>query len=102
MNNLYEILQKIKTKPTVYLGRPSIVCLQAFLSGYNIAQYQLGLPLTEKTNPLDGFQEWVQKKFKIDTSQSWANIILFYSQDETDALNQFFELLEEYHHQTST
>ena len=85
----------MKQKPSVYLGRPSILCLQAFLSGYNIAQYKLGVPLAE-TDPLDGFQDWIQKKFSIETSQSWASIILFFSQDERDALNNFFELLEEF------
>ncbi len=95
MDNLYELLQKIKQKPSVYLGNPSILCLRAFLSGYNVAQYQLGLPLGEK-DALDGFQEWIQKKFRIESSQSWANIILFFSQDERDALDNFFELLEEF------
>ncbi|MCC3421324.1 MULTISPECIES: hypothetical protein [unclassified Microcoleus] len=60
-----------------------------------MAQYQLGVPLKEE-NALDGFQEWIQKKFNIDSSQSWANIILFFSQDEKDALNSFFELFEEF------
>ena len=84
--------KKIKHKPSVYLGKPSISCIQAFLSGYNVAQYQLGLPLQQE-NPLDGFQDWIQKKFNIDSSQSWANIILFFSQDERDALDIFFSAI---------
>ena len=95
MDNLSDILKKIQNKPSVYLGKPSITCLQAFLSGYNVAQYQLGLPL-QPENPLDGFQDWIQKKFNIDSSQSWANIILFFSQDERDALDIFFQLFEEF------
>lgn len=59
-----------------------------------VAQYQLGLPLQQE-NPLDGFQDWIQKKFNIDSSQSWANIILFFSQDERDALD-IFQLFEEF------
>ena len=95
MDYLGDILEKIKKKPAAYLGRPSIICLQAFLSGYNVAQHQLGVPLTAE-NPLDGFQEWIQEKFGIKSSQSWANIILFFSQDEREALNSFFELFEEF------
>jgi hypothetical protein len=95
MDNLSDILKKIQQKPSVYLGKPSISCLQAFLSGYNVAQYQLDLPLQQE-NPLDGFQDWIQKKFNIDSSQSWANIILFFSQDERDALDIFFQLFEEF------
>jgi hypothetical protein len=95
MDNLSDILEKIKHKHSVYLGKPSISCLHAFLSGYNVAQYQLGLPLQQE-NPLDGFQDWIQKKFNIDSSQSWANIILFFSQDEREALDIFFQLFEEF------
>ena len=29
-------------------------------------------------------------------SQSWANVILFYSEDESKALDRFFELLDEF------
>ena len=95
MDRVYDIVQKVKDKPNVYLGRPSIMCLQAFLSGYNVAQYQLGEPLNDP-DCFDGFQEWIQEKFKINSSQSWANIILFYSEDERDALRQFFELFDEF------
>lgn len=95
MDRVYDIVQKVKDKPNVYLGKPSIMCLQAFLSGYNVAQYQLGEPLNA-SDCFDGFQEWIQEKFKINSSQSWANIILFYSEDERDALRQFFELFDEF------
>ncbi len=95
MEPVYDILQKVKNKPNVYLGSPSIMCLQAFLSGYNVAQYQLGKSL-DSPDCFDGFQEWIQEKFKVESSQSWAKIILFYSADERDALERFFELFEEF------
>ena len=95
MDAVYHILQKVKSKPNVYLGSPSIICLQAFLSGYNVAQYQLGESLNTP-NCFDGFQEWIQERFKIDSSQSWAKIILFYSAEERDALERFFQLFDEF------
>ncbi|MDY6804086.1 MAG: hypothetical protein SXA11_09810 [Cyanobacteriota bacterium] len=95
MEPVYDILQKVKNKPNVYLGSPSIMCLQAFLSGYNVAQYQLGESLNTP-DCFDGFQEWIQEKLKINSSQSWAKIILFYSADERDALERFFELFDEF------
>jgi hypothetical protein len=42
------------------------------------------------------FPEWIRKKFNVTTSQSWANIILFYSEDERKALDKFFELFAEF------
>ncbi|NEQ40632.1 MAG: hypothetical protein F6K40_32170 [Okeania sp. SIO3I5] len=95
MHRVYDIIQKIKHKLNVYLGRPYIMCLQAFLSGYNVAQYESSKPLNTPYC-FDGFQEWIQAKFKVDTSKSWANIILFYSTDERDALERFFDLFEEF------
>jgi len=96
MDPVYDILQKVKNKPNVYLGSPSILCLQAFLSGYNVAQYQLGRESLNAPDCFDGFQEWIQEKFKIESDQSWAKVILFYSADERDALERFFELFDEF------
>lgn len=42
------------------------------------------------------FPEWVRKRLNVQTSQSWANVILFYSEDESKALDKFFELLCEF------
>ena len=95
MDNLSELLKQIKNKPSVYLGKASISCLQAFLSGYNVAQYQLGVPLKEES-ALDGFQEWIQERYKITSTDGWDSIILFFSADEKDALDKFFKLLEEF------
>lgn len=39
---------------------------------------------------MGGFQDWIVKKYKIKTSHSWASIIRFFSQDDGDALNNFF------------
>jgi len=46
----------------------------------------------------DNFQEWIQRRFDIQSCQSWAKIILFYSHDERGALEKFFELFEEFKH----
>lgn len=96
MTNLYQLLNKIKKAPAMYLGRHSIICLQAFLSGYSVAQYELGEQPTPQDLDFREFPEWIRKKFNVQTSQSWANIILFYSEDESKALDRFFELLEEF------
>ena len=102
MDSVYEILKKVENKPNVYLGSPSILCLQAFLSGYNVAEYQLGGESLNSSDCFDGFQEWIQEKFKVDSSQSWAKIILFYAADERDALNRFFELFDEFVNRNSS
>lgn len=96
MHNLYTLIEKIKKAPSMYLGRHSIICLQAFLSGYSVAKYELGEQPTNEDLDFSSFPEWIRKKFNVQTSQSWANIILFYSEDESKALDNFFKLLDEF------
>ena len=42
------------------------------------------------------FHDWVQQRYKMKTSNSWANIILLFTRDEKDAFEQFFKLLNEF------
>ena len=104
MHDLYRLIEKIKKAPAMYLGRHSIICLQAFLSGYNIAKYEMGEQATEQERDFRDFPKWIRGRFGVQTSQSWANIILFYSEDESKALDKFFELLNEFtsRHSSST
>ncbi|MFB2876489.1 hypothetical protein [Floridanema aerugineum] len=39
------------------------------------------------------FQPWLQKRFAVNTSASWAKIILLYSGNETHGFEMFFDLL---------
>jgi len=80
----------------MYLGRHSILCLQAFLSGYNVARYSSNTSSTQQEEDFKQFPEWIRQRFNIQTSQSWASIILFFSEDELKALDTFFELFEEF------
>lgn len=80
----------------MYLGRNSIICLQAFLSGYSIAQYELHANQSPQDKDFQEFPEWIRQKFNIKTSQSWANILLFYAEDEQKALDLFFKMFEEF------
>jgi hypothetical protein len=95
-NNFYQLLDKIKTRPALYLGKRSIFSLQAFLDGYTCACRQLGIPVTEQEQEFAEFQDWIEKQFNRQSTKSWARIILFYSEDESQALDTFFELFEDF------
>lgn len=96
MLDLYDIIRNIQKRPAMYLGQPSIVHLRTFLAGYFFARHQLGEAETAQEKQFSKFQSWIQEKFKITSSQSWDKIILFFSQDEHKALEQFFELFDEF------
>ncbi len=99
MNYLYQLLERIKKRPGMYLGKKSITHLRILLIGYDLARSDLGLPKTEQEQEFNGFQDWIQQKFNDESTQSWASIILFNSEDESKALDRFFELLEEFQNQ---
>ena len=94
MIGFYELLQKIKQRPSLYLGKRSLSHLQIFLDGYTFARRELGVPLTEEEEEFESFQEWVEERFNQRDTQSWVKIILFYSEDENDALDRFFDVFE--------
>jgi hypothetical protein len=93
---LYEMLQRIKQRPGMFLGTCSITRFKSFLDGYMSARQDFGLPVTEQEKQFDQFQEWIQQRFDIKSSHAWDSIILFHSADERDALNNFFELFEKF------
>ncbi|MEH2436545.1 MAG: hypothetical protein V7K25_20260 [Nostoc sp.] len=94
--NLSELLGRIKKSPGMFLGTASITKFDMYLRGYILAKRELGLALTNQEREFEGFQSWVKEKYEINSGQSWAKIILFYSIDEYEALQKFFELYEEY------
>jgi hypothetical protein len=96
MIELYDLIHNIEKRPAMYLGQSSITHLSSFLAGYNFARHQLGIPETEQEQKFSNFQAWIQQRFKINSSQSWEKIILFFSQDEHHALSQFFTLFNEF------
>lgn len=93
---LYDMLQNIKQRPGMYLGKCSITRLNMLLAGYAMARAELGLPVTEQEKEFGGFQDWIQERYKMTSSHGWDSIILFYSADEREALNKFFELFEKF------
>jgi hypothetical protein len=101
--DLYELIGRMKKRPGMYLGDNSITRLDMLLRGYTLARREAGLVPTDEEKEFEGFQKWIQEKYGINSGQSWSKIILFYSIDEHEALERFFELYEEYknRHQSS-
>jgi hypothetical protein len=97
MSKFFEILEKIKTKPGMYIGSPSVSDLFHFLIGFKTALRELAIQATdEEMDFYREFQPWVQKKYHISTSNSWAKIIMLHCASEQEGLNVFYKLLEEF------
>ncbi|MEG3439243.1 hypothetical protein V0288_19110 [Pannus brasiliensis CCIBt3594] len=95
--SLLEILAKIKQRPGLYIGRPSVSDLFMFLVGYKTARRELGIePTAEEIQFHQEFHPFVENKYNVKTSNSWAKIIMLYCSDEKHGFDQFFQLLEEF------
>lgn len=99
MTSLYNLLTKIHQKPGAYIGSPSVSSLYMFLCGYGYSRQEQGLELTAEEQEFEGFQAWVQQRFQITASVSWAKVILLHSADERAGFELFFELLAEFIHE---
>lgn len=97
MSKLFEILRKIQAKPGMYIGRASVNDLFMFLVGYKTAFRELKIESTEdEINFYREFQPWLQQKYNLSTSNSWANIIMLYCVNEKEGFESFFKLLDEF------
>lgn len=96
MSNLYNLLKEINQKPGLYIGSPSVSNLYMFLCGYEFSRQEQELELTAEEKEFEQFQSWIQQRFNITTSASWAKIILLHSADERSGFDLFFKLLAEF------
>ena len=93
---LYNLLARIKQRPGMYLGKVSLTRLKMLLMGYSMSRGELGLQLTQEEKQFAQFQQWIQRKYQINSSEGWESIILSQVEDEDLAFDLFFELFEQF------
>lgn len=88
------VLDVIKLRPAMYLGRHSLTALHDFLIGYEFGRHETGV---EKPRIIPiGFLDWVAYRLQVDRStMGYLPMILERIPDEAKALQNFFDLLEE-------
>ncbi len=97
MSKIFEILEKIRVRPGMYIGRASVSDLFHFLVGFKTALRELEVKATEEEMDFyREFQPWVQQKYHVSTSNSWAKIIMLHCGSEKEGLDAFYKLLDEF------
>ena len=94
--NIDELLDQITKRPTMYIGEPSIFCLKAFIDGFVISQEYACVYNNQSISFMAEFQAWIEKKYNVSTTQSWARIISFFTPDQPAALDEALKLLNEF------
>lgn len=92
------LFESVLAQPAIHIGQKSVTRLKAYVDGYMVAMDQI---VQSDENFNMDFNKWVSKRFRIQTSHSWADIILFMGgNDETRAFDMTKELWEEYKTET--
>lgn len=92
MASLKNLIATLSQRTAMYIERNNILHLQVFIDGWCFRDIEN----IEDLHLLREFQEWIEKRFEVKITQSWASIILFHSIDEKYALEYFFELFNEF------
>ncbi|MEL6852282.1 MAG: hypothetical protein AAFP92_27490 [Bacteroidota bacterium] len=86
-------LKEVQRRPQLYLHRISILSLRDFIMGF---RFGLEVEQIEDWDQYVAFQPWIEAKFSVQKTLSWARIILNESQDEEEAFYAFFAYYQEY------
>jgi hypothetical protein len=95
--NVYELIDVMRRRPEMYIGSHSIVHFRAFLEGCFHMARVYGIECCEQPDFSD-LHYWISERFLgTQSTMGWCSIILQEcGGDENKALDQFFELVEEF------
>jgi hypothetical protein len=74
--SFYDVIEKIRVRPGMYIGDSSPNSLRVFLDGYGLAMHEAGVE--DASHPrLQGFHDWIASKLGFcESTAGWANMIL--------------------------
>lgn len=90
MDSLNELIYTIAQRPELYLGKPSVQRLYAYIGGF------LHRNDVEDSSCLDGFTEYIASIYHIKSSHNWASILDFFSTNEAEGFSLFMKHYEDY------
>ena len=95
--DVYQTIDRIRPRPTMYLGEYSLSRMEMFLGGCFYMADEYGIECCERPN-FGGLHDWVALHYGWDESTAgWCNIIVQEcGGDQGKALDRFFDLIEEY------
>lgn len=98
--SIHTVIERIKARPGMYLGRESLTALSMFICGYKAAEYDYAIKETEKQGLLplgydmmNGYADFI---FGNKLSLGFCSVILkACGGDEKRAFKKFFEMYDE-------
>ncbi len=91
--NLYEILDKMRERPSMYTGEHSLTSIQHFINGFFVAHNYN----TNESPNFGKFHDFVGQFYGKYSTPGWKNLILSaHFGNESEALIRFYELLDDF------
>lgn len=94
--NFYELLEAIRLRPAMCLGRKSLHDFNGWVAGYRIGKAHSGASTSTEEQELREFDEFIQEKCRWHDVGGWAAKIAYYHRDDSAALDEFFKLFDEF------
>lgn len=93
--NLNEAFWYIRENPLEYLTEKTLALFNAFWIGYEW-RYEVEFKNYRGFDLLDGFHEFMCEKFRVPSNHGSYGIAEFYSQNQSEAYDLWFDCLEEF------
>lgn len=93
--NLTEAFWYIRENPLEYFPEKSLSLFQHFWWGYQW-RHEVEFKESEDFSLLEGLYEFVCEKYKVPSNRSSYNVALFYSQNDADAFDFWFDCVNEF------
>ena len=86
---IIELIKQIKPIPKLFIRKHSIFSLEVFIDGWYYRDEEEDV----KADILyTDFYEWLRKRYDMNDSRGWADILLYKFETEEKALDEFFVL----------
>jgi hypothetical protein len=94
-SNVYDWLEKVRTRPLMYIEKDNLYELELLISGYYTALHQHHID--ENVPPISShFLDWLRHHKNWTINQGWAKAIYSNLPKNLSALDKFFTLVDEY------
>ena len=91
-----EVLELLRNKPAMYLGRKSLHDLRSWLDGFQYAIFINDGTALKMDVDLSAFDTFIQDHYDWHDVGGWSAKIMYYNRIDTEAFDEFFKLYDEF------
>jgi hypothetical protein len=95
---VYDVVDRMRAKPPLYIGERSLERLFVYLAGISAGVWMAGNNKALKdAEDFHRFHDWVAKRLGFyESTSGWHKMIRIKCADESEALDRFYVLLDEF------